>query len=925
VVQRSLFGFQPQAEWYWDEMTTPLDGPDLLGIDEPGQAVIEAPSTETLRLTHPETDERMDVKMVPRVSWHLGPRVELRTSHLWSAEAGGPDGATIARFDCGGNFEHSVDIWQGERRLASVSRDMEFRFHLTAWTEADASEREGEKRYGQAQVEDWSELRRTMSVVSPSPQGVNLSIDTAFGDSVELMIDGVPLGIYPTGTITVTNLLVGRHELHARSAGNPAVTVSTTTQFLIEKDRVGDPIDLVPGPGIDQEARYRFWFTTMAAFHTGGSGPLSHLEHLASIVGYPPLRNDVRNDPRGNLDGIDLWIKGFRYHLGYVGGRLDNRGVEDPRGTLELAQDMLSLTDLVIEMLLELPLELARAGRASVCLSSSGGRTAFVVRVQTAEGPKDLIEGIEEGGGCIVSPSSSLGVTLARVDDVMTAMTIVGMTLTLFFDAVELAEAIDEGDGDRIAWASFDLGVDMAQMVICALKVMTDLGVMVMRTVTRSVLTVVGAAIAVVATFMDAYREAGNDFWGAWDLLLHPGDFSAALRTAGFFSAVASLVTTAVVTAALPLLTGATIASSFALAVMAATGVGLIVFGAILAVWAIMNWDKVRGWFSGTAKSEDLDLVIRDIEKVLDSTMDIIARLNGVDVGAQLQDARTERGLGLALMHLGTTSGDPGIVASLGRADLHHLDGGSAQGRRAKAACELRHWITVLWREVDDLVDDDGPNRGDEHSEGFPDYKGSLGSKDHTFDADIKVATGGNRGRALTQSDGRLVDFLRNLDPSEAVNTTVSISVDGEVYGEAMEKWVRAIGAISAQIQEASMALARASRESAYVASFGAEASYSRDRGLVELRMPSNVVWAKVEVACPDGAVVVGGQVLEGPQIVEFNGTSTLLLVTRWTAWSKVVGLWAPDGADYENEVECQVAHWYELDFGTAVLDHTSD
>jgi hypothetical protein len=258
----------------------------------------------------------------------------------------------------------------------------------------------------------------------------------------------------------------------------------------------------------------------------------------------------------------------------------------------------------------------------------------------------------------------------------------------------------------------------------------------------------------------------------------------------------------------------------------------------------------------------------------------------------------------------------------MGRADLHHLDTGSTQGRRARAVCELRHWIEVLWREVDDLVDNDSPNSNGELSEGFPDYKGTLGSQDLDFDADIRVSTDGGPKSTLTQRDGGLVAFLRELEVEGAVSTNVSLRIEGEVYKEALKKWTKAVSAVCKELQEASSSLTQASRESAFIASTGSGSAYRRDLGLVEVRFPVGVEQVKVTVSCPNGEVIVGGSAHAGSCTLEFDGTTTMVLVTGWYAGSTLLGISYREGVEYQVEADCGVPLWYELEFGAAVLDH---
>jgi hypothetical protein len=455
-------------------------------------------------------------------------------------------------------------------------------------------------------------------------------------------------------------------------------------------------------------------------------------------------------------------------------------------------------------------------------------------------------------------------------------------------------------------------------MVISAVKFACDLGVLVLSKVVRSTLSLIGSAIAVVATFLDAYRDAGASFWGAWDLLLHPDGFGDALRTAGFMSALASLLTTLVVTTALPMMTGVGVAATFTMAIVAASGVGLIVLAAVLAVWAILHWEQVSCWVHGSVTSQDLASVEGEVSTMLGSTMELMANINTVDVTSEVAAARMERGLGLALMDLRSSSGDRGLVEALAGSPHYHLDGGSAQGRRARAVAEARHWIVALWREVDDLVDDDRAPGLD--SEGFPD-DGGLG-KDHDFDAEIWVK--GSDGIQGTFDQEGIVGFLRSVTPGRIDGWTVELRIEGDLFKDALEEWVRALEATGHHLGEATSVLARSSRETSYGASTVSESGYDRTRGLVELRLPPGVTSARVEVECTDGEVLVDGEPREGPQIVQVLNGTALVVVTGRTVRSEVLTYIGEDIDDIDLEADCTVSRWCELSFGRSALDHAA-
>jgi hypothetical protein len=459
--------------------------------------------------------------------------------------------------------------------------------------------------------------------------------------------------------------------------------------------------------------------------------------------------------------------------------------------------------------------------------------------------------------------------------------------------------------------------VDLAQLVISVVSFASDLGVLVLSRLTRSVLSIIGSAISVVTAFLDAYKDAGSDFWGAWELLLRPDTFGDALRTAGFLSALASLVTTVVVTAALHTVAGIGLSVALSMALVAASGVGLIVLAAVLAIWAIFHWDDVGCWVHGSVSPEDVDAVEGDVSTVLNGTLHLMARLNTVDVASEAAGARSERGVGLALMCLRSSSGDSGLVAALEGAPHYHLDTGSAKGRMARSVVEARFWIVNLWREVDDLVDEDSATDGGEDSEGFPDDRGVLG-KDHGFDADVRIRGGDDAPGKLSQQD--IEPLLSNVRPGTVSGWRAKVSIDGDLFKDALKEWVSALEAIGSQLSEAMTALARTSKETALAGSVMAEADYRRSMGMVEVRLPSDVGSARVLLTCTDGALMVGGEEVVGPYVLKVENGTAMVAVTGRSVTSEVLD---HDGEHpLRSETDCVVGRWSELSFGKSVLTH---
>jgi hypothetical protein len=921
VVERSLF--------HWDTGHSALlfgpgdnvTGPDLIGPGASGTVEVQLPHEGGVTVAHPRRTEPMEYRMVPWIDWR-GREVDLRVDRLWSAEAGGPGGAVIARLGFAGRFDHRVDVWAGEDLVGSVVRQVQFRDHVVAWAEDPTFASDGKRRLGKAQVEDWDDLRTTMDVVSPPARQVDLSISDDFGPAAQVSLDGVHLGLVSSGEYRMFNVPAGPHHVLVRSANGEASPASFQHDITVPPRGAVPSLPVEPMEGGDSEAAYTFWFSIMAALHRSGAGSIAHLEHIAAMTGYGPLPEEVGKDPRGHLEEVLFWVEGLDMHLDFKGGHLDDKGAPEPLATWKLVKEVVSLTKLTFKLLTKVPETMNKAIGAVVELSTVEGRARFVVNVEAAGETLDLLEANEEADGtCSVAFKTDAGVVVKRAGNMLSALAIIGKSLTIGLDLVELQDAREEGNGTAIAWAVYDLGVDIAQIVLSAVKFACDLGVLALSKVTRSLLAVIGSAISVVTAFLDAYRDAGSDFWGAWELLLHPEGFGDALRTAGFMSALASLVTTVVVTAALPMLTGVSAAAAFTMAVAAASGVGLLVLATVLAIWAIFHWEEVRCWVHGSVTSENVDVVEKDVSSVLNTTMHLMANLNTVDVSSEIAGARMERGVGHTLMGLRTTSGDAGLVEALDGAPLYHLDGGSAQGRRARAVAEAKHWVVTLWREVDDLVDDDHASGDGEGSEGFPD-DGGIG-KDHDFDAGIRVRTDYDNLVCLTQES--LPEFLSTIDPHAIEGWTVKVRIEGDLFKEALEEWVKALEAIGSQLTEATSALARSTRETTFSASAVSEADYDRTRGLVEIRLPQWVESARVVVECPDGAILVDGEPVEGPQLVHvYNGTA-LLMVTGRSVVSEVISFTSDRGiVELDLEEEGYASQWSELTFGRSVVEHVA-
>jgi hypothetical protein len=101
-----------------------------------------------------------------------------------------------------------------------------------------------------------------------------------------------------------------------------------------------------------------------------------------------------------------------------------------------------------------------------------------------------------------------------------------------------------------------------------------------------------------------------------------------------------------------------------------------------------------------------------------------------------------------------------------------------------------------------------------------------------------------------------------------------------------------------------------------------AEANYRRSMGMVEVRLPSDVGSAKVSLTCTDGALMVGGEEVEGPYILHVENGTAKVAVTGRSVTSKVLD---HDGElPIISEADCVVSRWYELSFGRSVLAHVA-
>ncbi|MCK4970619.1 MAG: hypothetical protein KAS77_08835, partial [Thermoplasmata archaeon] len=190
------------------------------------------------------------------------------------------------------------------------------------------------------------------------------------------------------------------------------------------------------------------------------------------------------------------------------------------------------------------------------------------------------------------------------------------------------------------------------------------------------------------------------------------------------------------------------------------------------------------------------------------------------------------------------------------------------------------------------------------------------------FDADIKVSVDGGARVTLVQDTGGIDAFLRDLSEDDLGNTQVHLDIDGNVYGDGLKDWLKAIGAIGGELSEATGALARASKESAFVSSFASESDYDRERGLVQIQLPETVDWARMEIWSVGGAVFIDGQPVDSGTIEVTDG-GAMFTATGFAVQSKVLD-WdggTPSGG-LTPSASCNVLPWNDVNFGVPALRH---
>ena len=904
-----------------EEGTMVFNGGALAGFPEDGRISLELPKSTDFRVVFPPTGETLRFRFAPTIETMDTFKVEVASRNYAAAEAKGHGNASAVRLTYGVEFDHKVACLQDGRFVGLVERRIESRATAMGWAwDRPGLEVDGKRN---PQVEDWDDFNATMSVAGSATGNVSLRLDGQQAGPSTVILDGVYLGEYKGPDVILENVAVGRHELTVQASMGDLGDATCSTTVVLGPDGTGASVSLSPGIGQGDAEDFTFWFSLMASYHRPGSTRIPYLDYIAQLSGYPPAPAQVAVDPEEHLGELVFWEEGLARHLERMGDVWTP--VDGPvKGSFwHKASDVLSIYKEAHKLLVKLPKEVIRQGSICILLSSQEGRTVVRGYLKSQNDAKELFKAESMPEGFLVTFGKENPRLVTSFKSGLALLSVVSSAYSVWKDAINVGEALDDGWSPRAGFAVLNITIDIVRTVMAAVTLLKELGLVTLSELAKGCMGIISAAISVITAFLSAYQQAGGDVWAAFAILGHPDTFSAALRTAAFLQGIVTLYVAVVVGVVVPALTGAivTVASAAAMS----TGVGLIVFGLALAVWAILNWEKVqawfRGWLSGTATQSEVKAAREGIEDMLASTMSIRAQLNGVDVEGELYRARLERGTGLGLMEARAFLSDDGLVGALGRQDLRHLDDGASQARRAKAVAELRYWIEVLWREVDDFVDEDSTDKADGLSEGFTDDKGTFGV-DHDFRADIHVTDPDGLRARLSQRDGTLMGFLRGLDAATADGSKVELDVygkDGRVYGPALRNWNAALDSICAEVRRCVDNITVASREVAYAALLGSGSEYRRDLSIVEIVTGEDVPLAQVDVI--SAGLWMNGTSVEGWQRVEIRDGARMLVVTPGLVESIMYG----PGIELEQlESRCNATapRWCDPSFGRTVLDH---
>ncbi len=909
TVEWSLFGSPSGSEGVGD-IKLPADGSREvrgggLGVrPDTGRVAVQLPSDANITFVFPPTGDLVSVRLIPRVASLVALGADVCMSNYSAAEAAGHGDASAVSVTYGIELDHCIDCYVDGRRVGAVGRTIEARASkmALAWDRAV-----GADPFKDPQVEDWDAFEDAMSIAGSVPVHVTVSVEGAGPSSVSVALDGVYLGDYGPGELTLPNVQVGRHQLSLWGSGG----ASTAATCATEARALPGPMDAIQArlAPVDGDAdALGFWYSLMASYHSNAGSRIPYIEHIASLVGYPPAPDEVAADPEGNMGRLLFWEEGLGVHLDRLGEAWTPATGPISGDVLGAMKDVHSIYKGIHKVLYKLPKDALKGVQRVICQIDGDTGAEVSAWLETTAGKVPLFTAKQRLDGLVVEFKGAHPTTFRFIKTVPALIAVASSVLKVTADTIEFVKAVHEGDAGNITFAALDLTFDLTGMVLSVVGLLKTMGWLKLTPAMTTTLTVVGAAIGVVTSFYSAYKDAG-DVWGALGLLALPGTFSDAMRTASFAQSIAILVTTAIVSQ----IPGIALAAAAAMV----TGVGAIVFLAVLAVWAAFHWDDIKSWFaswvSGTAKDEEVRAADEGITGMLTSTMRLRAGLNAVDVEGELAQSRLERGRGYALMEARALLPDADAVAGLGRADLRHLDDGGARARRAKAVAEARYWIDVLWCEVDDFVDSDGLADSGRPSEGFRNDNDKALGKEHHFWTELRVIGPDGAVRRLGQADGSLAAFLAALNTSSADGIEIDFSIKGRVYGGALDDLTHELGAVSAELGRCVDMLAACSRETAYSAMQGSAPDYRRDLGVVEVRLGEGVNGGRVRVTVDTDA---------GPaREVPVDDGTAVVLVRPGRAMSILVHV--PGGYEKAEQVVGGAVHgWCEPGFARDVLDH---
>jgi len=929
AVERALFRSAPSSPPLASETTvvggsTVLRGGALLGRPETGEVWLEMAKDARFNFTFLQTGERLSFSLSPSIESKAMFEVTTTVTDYAPAEAGGHVGATAVRATYGIEISHAVDCSVNGHPAGSVGRTVRSRSSLMALA-MDRPDRDYiAGRH--AQVEDWADFEAAMAPGRSCVRTLELRIAGATSDSTSsVMLDGVCLGDFAGRSVTLRNVVAGDHDLTVIPAAAAGVAASCATRVSLGVEDASSQLTVRPGAATGDAADFAFWFSLMSAFHSSGDSRVPYLDFIARLVGYPLLDRAVASAPMDDLDGLVLWEEGLSRHLGLLEDVWSPVSGPVHGDFLTAAKDLLSIYQIAHKLLVKYPTDALRVARIIVLMGTEEGRDVVRMFLESDGDTELLVEARAVDGGLQLGTTGDAALLLKSMKCGLTLVSVLTSAIAVAKDAVSIGQALADGRVADARLAGLNLSLDLARTVINVIGLLRDLGLLALGAVSKAALTLVTAAVSVISTFASAYSSAGRDFKGAMALLMNPETFNGALKTAGFVAGIGTLAASAYLGAAA--LTGLVVTALSA--VLIATGVGAVVYCIVIVAWTALHWQKIkewgRAWASGTATDEAVGRAMGDVQDALGGTMGLRAQLNEIDVAGDLRTARLMRGTGLAMMEVRSLLADEGLVGAVNRTDLYHLDMGAAQARCAKAVAELRYWIEVLWREVDDFVDGDHASSDGELSEGFAHDKDFVIdglTYHHTFDADILVDYGDGWTERLSQADGSLVRFLRSLNVSNAEGLAVRLEVraaDDRIYGPAMEAWGDALSLILEEVGRSSEGLSAASRECAYASMIGTPSEYSRGLSVVEVRTGEGLDAVSCEV--DSGGIWSDGALVAGRAHVDVEDGARMLVVAPGHVESTMGG----NGVELEElESRCSATapRWCDPSFGRTVLDH---